>query len=283
MRASYVAVQRPAQKGDHLEVDINVSADNVPLEDGNARKQSIVLGDSHLFPEFETKIVGAKEGETREFPIKFPADHHQKDLQNKAVDFKVKILTVQEQILPELNDVFAQGMGKFANLEELKTKIKENLALEKESKERQRVQQALLEQVVGKTTFLEIPDLLVESEIDKMVAELEEGIVQMGLTMEQYLTQIKKTREQMREGLTEQAHKRIKSGLTLREIAKVEKIEVSDDEVQKEVTKFLQRFPSAEEAKKQVDLEALTDITVGTLRNKKVFEILEKWADTSTK
>ncbi|MDO8512863.1 MAG: trigger factor [bacterium] len=278
MRASYVTVQRVAEKGDRVDIDINVSADGVPLEDGNARKQSVILGDSHLFPEFEVQIIGAKEGETKEFPIKFPADHPQKDLQNKTVDFKIKVLTVQQQNLPEINDNFAQGMGKFANIDELKVKIKENILLEKEYKETQRLQQALLEQVVEKTTFEEIPELLVENELDKMVSEMEEGITQIGLTMEQYLLQIKKTQEQMRDGLKEQAMKRIKSGLTLRSIAKIENIEVSDDEVQKEMIKFLQRFPSAEEAKKQVDIEALTEITVGTLRNKKVFELLEKLA-----
>lgn len=281
MRASYITVPRAAEKGDRVDIDINVSADKVPLEDGNARKQSVILGDSHLFPEFEAQIIGSKEGESKEFPIKFPEDHPQKDLQNKTVDFKIKVLTVQQQVLPELDDKFAQGMGKFATMDELKTKIKENIQLDKEQKEQQRVQQALLEQVVAKTTFQEIPDVLVESELDKMVAEMEEGITQMGLTMEQYLQQIKKTQEQMRDGLKEQAMKRIKSGLTLRAIAKVENIEVSDDEVQKEMVKFLQRFPSVEEAQKQVDIEALTDITMGTLRNRKVFDLLEKNAETN--
>ena len=84
MRASYITVPRPAEKGDRVDIDINVSADGVPLEDGNARKQSVILGDSHLFPEFEAQILGAKEGEIKEFPIKFPADHPQKDLQNKT-------------------------------------------------------------------------------------------------------------------------------------------------------------------------------------------------------
>lgn len=279
MRASFIAVQRPAQKGDKIEMDINVSADNVPLEDGNARKQSVILGDSHLFPEFEQQIMGSKEGETKEFPLKFPADHPQKDLQNKTVDFKVKVTTVQEQILPELNDTFAQGLGKFANVDELKKQISENLRLEKEDREKQRFQQALIEQIVEKTTFNEIPQLLIDTEIDKMSAELSEGVKQMGLTMEEYLVQIKKTEAEMREGLKEQAIRRVKSGLALREIAKLEKIEVTEQEIQDEINKFLKRFPNAEEAKKRVDIDALTDITVGTLRNGKVFSLLEKFAE----
>jgi trigger factor len=279
MRASYVTVPRGAQKGDRVDIDINVSADKVPLEDGNARKQTVIMGDSHLFPEFEAQLMDAKEGDLKEFPIKFPEDHPQQDMRNRTIDFKVKVLTVQEEILPELDEKFAQGMGKFSNIEELKNKIEENLKLEKEEKEKLRVQQALLDQVVEKTVFHEIPDVLVEGEIDKMLAEMEEGLSSMGLNLEQYQQQIKKSREELREGFKDQAIKRIKAGLTLRAIGKTENIEVPDSEVEEEVTRFLKRFPSVEEAKKRVDIEALTDITVGTLRNKKVFELLEKLAE----
>jgi trigger factor len=278
MRASYVAVQRGAQKGDRVDIDINVSADKVPLEDGNARKQTVIMGDSHLFPEFEAQLLDTKEGDTKEFPIKFPEDHPQQDMRNRTVDFKVKVLTVQQEILPELEDKFAQGMGKFANIDELKKKIEENLKLEKEEKEKQRIQQALLDQVVEKSVFHEIPDVLVEGEIDKMLAEMEEGLSSMGLNLEQYQQQIKKTREELREGFKEQAIKRIKAGLALRAIGKIENVEVPDSEVEEEVSRFLKRFPSVEEAKKQVDIEALTDVTVGTLRNKKVFALLQKFA-----
>lgn len=278
MRASYVAVPRGAQKGDRVDIDINVSADKVPLEDGNARKQTVIMGDSHLFPEFEAQLLEAKEGDTKEFPIKFPENHPQQDMRNRTVDFKVKVLTVQQEILPELDDKFAQGMGKFANIDELKKKIEENLKLEKEEKELQRIQQALLDQVVDKSVYHEIPDVLLEGEIDKMLAEMEEGLTSMGLNLEQYQQQIKKSREELRAGFKDQAIKRIKAGLALRAIGKTENVEVPDSEVEEEVSKFLQRFPNTEEAKKQVDIEALTDVTVGTLRNKKVFALLQKFA-----
>jgi len=278
MRASYVTVPREAQKGDRVDIDINVSADKVPLEDGNARKQTVILGDSHLFPEFEAQLLGAKEGDAKEFPIKFPEDHPQQDMRNRTVDFKIKVLTVQQEILPELDDKFAQGLGKFANISELKSKIGENLKLEKEEKEKQRIQQALLDQVVEKSVYHEIPDVLLEGEIDKMLSEMEEGLSSMGLNLEQYQQQIKKSREELRDGFKEQAIKRIKAGLALRAIGKKENVEVPDSEVEEEVSKFLKRFPSAEEAKKQVDIETLTDVTVGTLRNKKVFALLQKFA-----
>ena len=278
MRASYVAVSRGAQKGDRVEIDINASTDKVPLEDGNVRKQTVILGDSHLYPEFESWLINAKEGDFKEFPVKFPEDHPQQDMRNRTVDFKVKVLTVQQEILPELDDKFAQGMGKFANVEELKKKIEENLKLEKEEKEKQRLQQALLDQVVEKSIYHEVPDVLLEGEIDKMLAEMEEGLSSMGLNLEQYQQQIKKSREELRNGFKDQAMKRIKAGLALRAIGKIENIEVSDSEVEEEVSKFLQRFPSVEEAKKRVDIEALTDVTVGTLRNKKVFALLQKFA-----
>ncbi len=278
MRASFINVPREAQKNDRLEVDIKLSVDNVPLEQGNARKQVIILGDGQLFPEFENQILGMREGESKQFPIKFPDNHPQQDLRGKTVDFSVKVLNIQQQVLPELNDTFAQGLGKFNSLEDLKQKLTDNIKREKKLKEKQRVQQSLLEQVVKKTNFQEIPAVMIDSEVGKMLAELEDGISSMGLTLDQYLQQIKKTPDEMRKSFEPQAIERIKAGLTLRQIAKAENVDIKDEEVQEKINEFLKQFPSVEEAKKKIDLEALTEVTVGTIRNNKVFTLLEKFA-----
>lgn len=278
MRASYITVPRAAQKGDKIELDVQIFSGNVPLEQGSSRKQTIVLGDGQLLPDFESQITGTKEGDAKKFPITFPADHIQKDLQGKTVDFSIKILNIQQQILPELNDSFAQGLGKFSTLEELKGKLKENMLQEKEQKEKERIQQSLLNQVIKKTTFGEIPEILIKGETDKMVSELERGMTSMGLTMEQYLQQLKKTPEQLREGLNGQAIERIKAGLTLRAIGKKENIRVEDAEVEKEINQVLKHFPDTENAKKKIDLDALADVTLSSIKNRKVFDLLEKAA-----
>lgn len=278
MRASYLSVVRPAQTGDRVEVDISASVDHVPLEQGSGRRQPLILGEGHLIPGFEDHIVGMKEGETKTFPLRFPDTHHQTDLRSKAVDFTVKVITIQQRVLPALDDTFAKGLGTFAGIDDLRAKLQENLQAEQTHKERQRYQMELLQQVVKDATFGEFPAMLVDSEVEKMLAELTAGLRETGLSLDQYLLNIKKTIEEVREGFRPQALDRVRAGLALRALAKAEKVDVSDTEVAEEVDAALRQFPNVEEAKKQVDLEELTNVAASMVRNRKVLERLEHFA-----
>jgi trigger factor len=278
MRASYLTVPRPAQKGDRADVDIQATVENVPLEQGSATNQPILLGDGHLVPGFEEQILGMCGCETKTFTIAFPQHHHQPNLRGRTVQFTVTVNVVQQRILPTVDDTFAQGVGKFSGLQDLREKLTANIRVEKEEKEHQRLQVDLLNQVVKTTTFGEFPDILVEGEVDKMLSELQEGLGATGLSLDEYLQQIHKTADEVRAGFRPQALDRIRAGLTLRAIAKAEHVEVSDEEVTEEIQKVLQQFPDVEEAKKRVDLEELTGMATGTIRNRKAFALLEKFA-----
>jgi len=278
MRASFIAVPRAAQKGDRIEIDIDAKADKVPVENGSQKKQEVFLGENQLIPEFESNVIGMKEGETKSFQVTFPEKYHQQDLKGRTIDFTVTVRTVQQRILPELTDEFVKGLGKFEGVNDLKSKLIENFKTEKEEKESQRVQQSLLDQVVQKTTFAEFPEVLMESEIHKMFHELEDGVSSMGLSMDQYLQQIKKTREELEKSFEPQAEQRVKAGLALREVAKVEKVEVTSQEIEEKMNQILERIPNIEEAKKRINLDELAEVTAGTIRNSKVFELLEKFA-----
>ena len=130
---------------------------------------------------------------------------------------------VQEKQLPEFNDEFAESLGNFENLEKLKASISDGMKMEKTRKDEEKWRQDVLEKIITDAK-VEIPDVLLENELDKMMAEFEQNITGMGMKFDDYLASIKKSREEIRKGWSEAAEKRVKSSLALREIARLENI-----------------------------------------------------------
>ncbi len=178
-------------------------------------------------------------------------------------------------VSPELPDEFAKGLGNFENLEALKKNLSENIKLEKEIKLREKKRTELLDAIAA-ASQMEIPALLVEAEKQKMFSELKGSLSEMGLAWEHYLNHIKKTPEDLSKEWTGQAQKRVRYGLALREISRTEKIEVREDELEKETQYFLSRYLPEERAK--LDLGRIRDYAYGIVRNEKVFELLENRA-----
>lgn len=279
MRASYLTVPRGAQDGDRVDVEVTATVDQAPLETGGPEKHPLILGESHLVPGFEEHLRGMREGERKTFPLAFPENHHQPNLRGKTAAFSVTMGAVQQRILPSLDDAFARGLGKFSSVQELTAQLTKSLREEKEALERERFQQELLHEVVAQATYGEFPDVLVERELDTMLAELKEGVADMGLSFETYLGQMRKTPAELREQWRPQALTRIRAGLALRAVAKVEKIVATDQETQEEMNGVLKHFNGPEDAKKRLDLDALRDLAAGTVRNRKVFQFLEDLAE----
>ncbi|MDP3785257.1 MAG: hypothetical protein Q8R12_04305, partial [bacterium] len=174
--------------------------------------------------------------------------------------------------LPELNDEFAKSLGSFENLEALKKNMRENIKLEKTIKAREKKRMEFLD-LVAASSQIEIPLILVEAEKEKMFSELKGSLADMGLAFEHYLDHIKKTKEDLAKEWTPEAEKRVRYGLTLREIARMEKIEVAEAELEKETEYFLSRYLPEERAK--LDLKRIKDYAYGIVRNEKVFKLLE--------
>lgn len=279
MRASYLTVPRGAQKGDRVEVTVNATVDGTPLHVGPAEKHPLILGESHLVPGFEEQLLGAREGEKKTFSLPFPENHHQEHLRGKMATFTVTIGTIQQRVLPAADDTFAHGLGKFTSLQDLKDQLAKGLREEKEHRERERYQQELLRDVITQTTFGEFPDVLVDRELDTMLAELKEGVADLGISFEMYLSQLKKNLAELREQWKPQALTRIRAGLALRAIAKAEKITATDQEIQEEMNGVVKHFANIEEVEKRLDLDALRDLAAGTVRNRKVFSFLENLAE----
>lgn len=176
----------------------------------------------------------------------------------------------------ELTDEFAKEIGDFDSLDALSKNIKDGLIQEKTAKERERIHLLILQEIAKKSS-LDIPQSLLDEEKGKMMRELESKVGQMGLSMEDYLSHVKKTKEEIQEGWGVQAKERVESGILLQSIADSEEVQVSDEEMEKRVKHYLAHYDSPKEAEKELgSAESLRAYVRGILRNEKVFELLDK-------
>jgi len=174
---------------------------------------------------------------------------------------------------PSLDDKFAQSLGKFKNLEELKQNIRDSLKIEKQAKKSEQWRLEIMEEIISQMKG-EIPDLLIQAEQEKMLDELKIQLSEMQLKFEDYLKQIKKTEEELRIEFQPLSLKRVKMALILKKIAQLEKIEVEDKEIEKKANEILNHLPDPS-LKNKINLEELKIFALGLIRNEKVFELLE--------
>ncbi|MFA5926192.1 MAG: trigger factor [Parcubacteria group bacterium] len=273
-RAKLITVNRPIKKGDRAEIDFEVKIGGKTIEGGTSKNHPLTVGEDYFIPGFEDNLIGMKEGDEKEFKLDFPKDYHKKDLAGKEADFKVKVNLVQEKEVPEINDEFAKSLGNFENLEKLKASVKEGMESEQKKKNKEEWRTKAIEEIVDNSQ-IEVPEILIKGELEKMTAEFEQNIAQMGLNFDSYLEQIKKTKKELLDNWRETAEKRVKAALALREIAKAEQIEIDSKEIEEEMNKVLAYYKSFPEMEKSVDMAKLYDYTKGMLTNEKVFQLLE--------
>ena len=280
-KASYLTKNEAAEKDDRVEIDFETRVEGVKLEGGESKNHPLVIGQGKFVPGFEDKIIGMKKDEEKEFDLVFP-ENYKKDLAGKKASFKVKINLVQKVNLPEINDEFAKGLGKFENVEDLKKNIKKGMTIEEEGKAKEKLRSELIDQVVEKT-IVEIPEIMIESELTNMVNEFKNNITQGGIEFEEYLKNVNTNLEKLKLEWRPMAEKRTKTGLVMREISVQEEIKISDEEIEQKVNETLKFYPNEEELRKNMDIEKFKDHMAGVVMNEKVFEILEKVAGENGK
>lgn len=275
MRRKEVAVDKAIEKGDKAEVDWDMLADNVPIEGGKAKKAQVFVDDSFYIPGFSKEMVGLRKGDEKEFKLKMPKDYFNKAVAGKAVDFKVKIGQVFEIELPELNDEFAKSLGKFESAKDLRVQMRKNLEDEAKDRAEQKAELKMLETLAEKAEFSAIPDVLIEAEARKMVHELQDNILRQGLKFDDYLAHIKKTEKDLQKEMAPQAEKRVKTSLIIREVANKEKIEVSAEELDKEIAKSAEMYGDRKEVQEKLESPAYRDYLENVMANRKVIEFLK--------
>ena len=275
MRVKEILVNRKLKQGDKAVIDMEMFLDKVPIEGGQGKNTTIILGDKLFIPGLDEKLLGAKKGETREFTLAFPSNHYNKNLAGKMVEFRVKIKEVYERQLPELNQEFIKGLG-FNSLDDLKKQLDKNLIDEKRQKQDQTYEALILRKIIENSEFTELPDMLIESELNKMMEELKYNVTKQQGKFEDYLTSIKKSEEDLRKEFIPQADERVKSALIIRKIGKEQNIKASQEEVQREIDKLKDIYKASQEVLDKINTKEYQNNFFNLITNRKVIEWLKK-------
>lgn len=220
---------RAAKMGDVTTINYSGSIDGVAFAGGTAEKQELELG-SHTFIEgFEDGVVGMNIGDEKDINVTFPAEYHAPELAGKPAVFKVKLLEIREKQVPEVNDEFAKEVSEFNSLEELKADIKAKTKERLEDASRKAAESKLLEKIVDNAK-VEIPECMVESQLDRMVEDMSQRLAYQGLKLDDFLKYTNKTMEDLRNERRAEAERTIKTTMTLEAIIKAEDIKVTKEE-----------------------------------------------------
>lgn len=273
-RSKYIFVDRPAARGDRLEIDVLVSQNGKVVLGGESKNHPVILGEGKFVPGLEDKIIGMSAGEEKEFNLPMPEKYFRPELAGREARFKVAVKSVQRVETPDLNEEFAKKIGQFESLANLKASVKDGLLEDKETRARENRRGKIIEKIAEKSE-IDTPEILVEAEIDNAVTRIKNSIVGIGLSYEQYLAQIGKTEEHLRKELKESAEKTTRAGIVLREFIRIFNVNVSEEEVRNKISEYLRQFPLPEEAEKTIPAAKLYSFSEGLLKNEKVFEKLE--------
>ncbi|CEP82040.1 trigger factor [Paraclostridium sordellii] len=268
-----VDVERAIENGDNTVIDFEGFVDGVAFEGGKGEDYSLVIGSNTFIPGFEEQLVGKNKGEEVEVNVEFPAEYHAENLAGKPATFKVTVKNVQKKELPELNDEFAADTTEFNTLEELKKDLKAKVEEEAKNRADAEMKNSLVEKV-SEGTELEVPEAMVETQIDNMLMELNYQLQYQGLQLEQLLQMTGRTIEELRNEKREEATKLVKSSLILEAIAKAENVEVSEEEVDAEVEKMAKMYNmESDKIKSMMKATDLEDIK-GQLKIRKTIDLL---------
>ena len=229
--------------GDVAVIDFEGFKDDVPFEGGKAEGYSLKIGSHTFIPGFEEALVGMKAGESKDIHLTFPEDYHSEELKGQPVVFKVTVNEVKETIIPELSKEFYEdlGMGGINDEESLRNQVKENIAARKEMEAENKYTDDLLKAAIENMT-VEVPEVMVTEEIDRMLRQYEDNLKMQGLTLEQFYQFTNSDEAALKDQMKEEALNRVKARLLLEEVAKVEKLEISDEEADQEAEKLAERY-----------------------------------------
>jgi trigger factor len=231
--AEYNEVDRAAKVGDRAWIDFAGSdAKGEPVQGASGEDYPLALGTNTFIPGFEDNVVGLKKNDKKEFTIPFPKDYGVKALQGKKVTFAITVKKVEETLTPELNAEFAKKVGPFDTIDALKKDIKKQVAAEREHQADRDYQDALVKELIEKST-LSLPESMLEEQKDIVDREFRQNLMYRGQTFQEYLESAGLTEEEYKEKeLTPVAEDRLKAGLILSEIAEVEKITITPEELE---------------------------------------------------
>lgn len=232
---------RAVADGDMVTLDFEGFVDGVAFEGGKGTDYPLTIGSNSFIPGFEEQLVGAVIGEEKEVNVTFPEDYQAAELAGKPAVFKCTVKKIEVKELPELDDEFAKDVSEFDTLEEYKADIKKNLEEKKADAAKRAKEDAAVDAAVANAT-MEIPDAMLDTQVNQMIDDFARRMQSQGLTMDQYLQFTGTTLASLQEQMKPQALKRIQTRLVLEKIAEAEAIEIADEKIDEEIAKMAEMY-----------------------------------------
>lgn len=240
------------EKGNIAVIDFKGYIDDVAFEGGEGTDYPLEIGSGSFIGDFEDQLVGLAIGESKDVNVSFPENYGKEELNGKPAKFEVTIKAIQAKEMPELDDEFAKEVSEFDTIEEVKEDIRKQIADANADREKREFEEAVINKAVDNAK-IDVPEVMVEKELESMVKDLETRLQYQGLTLEQYYQFTGNDEEKMKSYMKETADRKVKTDLVLEAIAKAENFEVSEDEL-KEKAQEVAKMYSAEDSEKMADL-----------------------------
>jgi len=276
--ATLAAVEdRGAKDGDYAVIAFVGTQDGKPFEGGTTERMPLILGQERLIPGFETHLVGLKPGDSTAFDITFPDDYGEPELAGKEVHFAVDLKELREKVQPELDDEFIHGLGDFADLAALRVDIQHRLEGNATDRARHEFADRIIEYAVANAT-VELPDILVDQEVEVMHDEFRGSIARQGITEEAYLKVVDKTEADLHADFRPGAEKRVRTLLVLSKVADAENVEVPEADIDAEVARGRERYAGDAKLIDYFDSDRGRSFIRSTIRRSRVVEtLIDRW------
>ena len=246
--AEWKVVERKAKADDRAELDFEgFDEEGKAIPNTASKNHPVVIGSKAMVPGFEDAIIGMSAGEKKEFDVAFPKDYHAKPMQGKKVTFKIIVKQIEEKEEQKMDEEMVEKVtGEKQNVADFKKRVEEDLKTEVEQKIKQEFENKVVTEII-KITKMEVPEALIDQELEGMLGEQKQRVKQQGLEWDKYLEHIKKTEEDFTKEMRGPAEERIKARLGVQHIIKDAKIEVSDKEAEEKAEEMIKKYPEAQQ------------------------------------
>lgn len=255
---------RAAENGDDVVIDFEGFKDDVAFEGGKAEDFTLSLGSGQFIPGFEDQIVGHNAGDDFDINVTFPEEYQVKELAGAPAVFKIKLKSISKKVMPELDDDMVKDSTEFDTVDEYKADVKKKLEEANEKHADSEVEAKIFDKVIENMTA-EIPQVMFDNRVNEMISELEQRLAPQGISLDLYMQYTGQTIDTVKKAYAEQAEKQVKLRLALEKIAKLENIEVTEDELKAEFDKLAEAYKLDVDQIKQFihDDDLKKDIAVG--------------------
>lgn len=251
-RVEVKPADQAVEKGDIAVIDFKGFIDGNAFEGGEGKDYSLEIGSGSFIDNFEDQLVGAKVGDEKKVVVTFPENYGKEDLNGKEATFEVKVNEIKVKELPVVDDEFAKDVSEFETVDELKADIRKKMEEHNTERAKRELEEAVITAAID-CTEIDLPEVMVEKEIDAMIKDLEMRLKYQGLTLDQYMEYTSNSIDKVRDLMKENAERKVRGDLVLNAISEAENIEATEEEL-REKAKEVSKMYSASEDEKMIDL-----------------------------